>query len=345
MPKAPIVGRIGADAVWTGDEVIVWGGVARSRNIEAVGDGAAYDPAQDSWRAIAQAPSGVLGGGGEGAAWAGAVAVFWAGNSPDGPAAGGVYDPAADTWERLPDGPLGPREGYVSVWTGTELLIIAGTLGDGFASPVAAAVDPVARSWRLLPGINEFPGLIASGAVWDGHDVFVAGTLYLCPELSSGCTDTRSIFLAYDLAADRVHEVDLTDAPMGASSTPVGWDGSEVLFAASDEGSVGIALFDPATERWRTGSDAPCEFDPAGYGQTAWLGDRYVVPCGKDRLQIYDAGSDSWEVIVAGTSALNSRQGSAIAWTGTDLVVWSGVVDRTGNPTPNSGSVIRLGPV
>ena len=330
--------------MWTGDEVIVWGGVSRGGNIEAVGDGAAYDPTHDSWRAIAPAPSGVLGGGGEAAAWTGEAAVFWAGNSPDGPAGGGVYDPATDTWGRLPEGPLGPREGYVSVWTGTELLIMAGTLGDGFASPVAAAVDPADGSWRILQGLNGFPGLIASGAAWDGQRVFLAGSLYLCPEQGSGCTDQRAILLAYDPASDQVDEIDLTDAPLGSSFAPVGWDGNEVVFATSEGANVGIALFDPATERWRSGSEAPCEFDPSGYGQTAWLGDRYVTPCGKDRLQIYDSGSNSWEVIMAGTSPFNSREGSAIAWTGTDLVVWSGVVARTGNPTPNSGSTITLAP-
>lgn len=331
--------------MWTGSEVIVWGGVTRGRNIEAVGDGAAYDPTQGSWRSIAVAPPGVLGGGGHAAAWTGEVAVFWAGNSPDGPAGGGLYDPATDTWERLPDGPLGPREGYVSAWTGTELLIIAGTLGDGFASPVAAAVDPADGSWRLLDGLNGFPGLIASGAVWDGQRVFVAGSLYLCPEQGSVCTDTRPILLAYDPASDRIDEIDLADAPLGSSFAPVGWDGNEIVFSVSDEGEIGIEIFDPTTEVWRSGSDPPCAFDPAIYGQTAWLGDRYVAPCGNDRSQIYESGSDSWDVIVAGTSPLNSREGSAIAWTGTDLVVWSGIVHRAGNPSPNSGSVITLGPV
>ena len=344
MPKAPIVGRIGANAVWTGDEVIVWGGVARGGSIEAVGDGAIYDPADDSWREMTPAPSGVLGGGGHAAAWTGEVALFWAGNSPDGPAGGAVYDPATDTWERLPNGPLGPREGYVSVWTGTELLIIAGTAGDGFASPVAAAVDPVDGSWRLLDGLNGFPGLIASGAVGDGQSVFVAGSLYLCPERGSVCTDQRAILLAYDPASDQVDEIDLTVATLSSSFVPVGWDGNEVVLATSEGASLGVRFFNPATERWRSGAEAPCGFDPAGYGQTAWLGDRYVTPCGKDRLQIYDAGSDSWEVVVAGTSPFNSWEGSGIVWTGTDLIVWSGIVARTGNPTPNSGSVITLGP-
>ena len=41
LPKAPIVGRIAAGTVWTGREMIVWGGVARTGSIRDVGDGAA----------------------------------------------------------------------------------------------------------------------------------------------------------------------------------------------------------------------------------------------------------------------------------------------------------------
>jgi len=53
-----------------------------------------------------------------------------------------VYDPDTDSWRRLPAGPLGRREGYSSVWTGTELVVLGGTLGDTIAAPSAAAVDP-----------------------------------------------------------------------------------------------------------------------------------------------------------------------------------------------------------
>ena len=220
------MGRIGAGAVWTGEEMIVWGGVSRRGTIEPVGDGAAYDPAADSWRGIAPAPSGVLGAPGAGAAWTGTTAVFWAGNSPDGPSAGGVYDPTTDSWQRMPDGPLGPREGYVSVWTGTELLIVGGTSGDGFAHPVAAAFDPRAGSWRLLPALNELGTLRPTGAVWNGERVFLAGSRYLCPEEGSACAEVSPVLLDYDPSTDDVEEIDLTRAPADEQSVsslaPVG---------------------------------------------------------------------------------------------------------------------------
>ena len=47
IARAPIEGRIDAGVVWTGRRVLVWGGVHRGNTIEAVADGAGYDPARD----------------------------------------------------------------------------------------------------------------------------------------------------------------------------------------------------------------------------------------------------------------------------------------------------------
>jgi len=345
LADAPIDGRIGAGVVWTGREMIVWGGLARSPVHEA-SDGAAYDPATNSWRAIAPAPSGVFGVVGTAAAWTGDRAVFWAGNSPDGPAAGAIYDPEADTWQRVAEGPLGPREGYSTVWTGTELLIIAGTSGDQGARPVAAALNPSENTWRLLSALNDLPGLAPLGAVWDGEQVFIAGSLYLCPELGSVCTETRPIFLAYDPQTDSSHEIDLTNAPadvQAAPLAPLAWTGTDVVFTISGEPSAGVIRYDPSDETWSTGEPGPCPVGDPYYSQSAWLGDRYVVSCGLDALQIYDASTDTWEAVSAGPSPLNVRAGSAIVWTGTDLIAWSGTERRPGNPTPNDGSLVRLG--
>jgi hypothetical protein len=340
IPRAPIPGRISAGVVWTGEEMIVWGGVTRGSTIETVADGAAFDPATGTWDPISSSPRGVLGGGGRAAAWTGRRAVFWAGNSPDGPAMGAVYNPATDRWRILPRGPLGHREGYVSVWTGTELVIVGGTLGDGVATPVAAAVDPRTRSWRRLPGLDALDALIPSGAVWSGGRVFLAGTQYLCPIPDSTCTDTREIFVAYDPATDELEEIDLAGAPAGAVA-PIGWTGTEVLALGEDR--THVVLYDPAGSSWRSASAAPCA---AGgfYRQIAWLGDRYVATCGRDALQVYDVAADDWSVVEAGPSPFNSRADSAIVWTGSTLVVWSGTVRRTGNPTPNTGMAIELGP-
>lgn len=132
LPRAPIGGRLDAGTVWTGTELIVWGGVSRpTRGLPAArSDGAAYNPATGNWRKIASSPSGILGGGGPAAAWTGRRMVVYVGNSPDGPAGSAVYNPRTNTWRRLPKGPLGAREQYASVWTGRELLIFGGHSGD-----------------------------------------------------------------------------------------------------------------------------------------------------------------------------------------------------------------------
>jgi hypothetical protein len=334
IAKAPIAGRIGAGTVWTGNEMLAWGGVVRAGSIEAVGDGAAYDPLDGSWRSIRSSPHGVLGGGGQAAVWTGRRALFWAGNSPDGPAGGAVYNPRTGRWRNLSRGPLGPREGYASAWTGSELIIVGGTLGDGLARPIAAGVNPSTDRWHRLPGFGYLEGLRPSGAIWSGDRLFVGGLAYDCSQ-PGPCT-IRPIFLSYDLATDLVEEIDLAPA-LAASFTPVGWTGTEVFGSGDDRTSV--LFYDPATDQWRSGGPAPCD---AGERQVAFLGDRYVAACGRDALQIYSLASDTWEIVQAGRSPLNSREGSAIAWTGSGLIVWSGVAPRTGNPTPNGGKRITL---
>lgn len=338
IAAAPIEGRIGAAAVWTGDAMLVWGGVTRGRDgsFTVNRDGAAYDPVTDTWRRIRNAPAGVRGGGGSAAAWTGDVAIVWAGNSPDGPARGAVYDPAADAWRKLPQGPLGPREGYVSAWTGDELLIVGGTSGDGFASPVAAGVTPDGR-WRPLPALNALEALIPSGAVWGSGRAFVTGTRYLCPELGSTCTDTERLVLAYDPATDAATPL---EPPTAAGLRAVGWTGTEVAFVRSAP-RPRIFLYDPATDAWREGARAPCAVE-GSTRQIAWLGDRLVESCGDRRLQVYDVASDAWSTIRAGRSVFDRFAGSAIVWTGRRLIVWSGVANRRFNPTPNLGERITL---
>jgi hypothetical protein len=97
------------------------GGVVRAGSIEAVGDGAAFDPLDGSWRSIRSSPHGVLGSGGQAAAW-----------------------------------------------TGSELIIVGGTLGDGLARPIAASVNPSTDRWHKLPGFGHLEALRLSSAIWSG---------------------------------------------------------------------------------------------------------------------------------------------------------------------------------
>ncbi|MEZ5231368.1 MAG: kelch repeat-containing protein [Acidimicrobiales bacterium] len=56
MATAPIAGRSGAAVVWTGDELLIWGGYVYDGRERPLDDGAAYDPITDSWRTLPAAP-------------------------------------------------------------------------------------------------------------------------------------------------------------------------------------------------------------------------------------------------------------------------------------------------
>ena len=341
LPAAPIVGRLGPSAVWTGTEMIVWGGYARSEDVGQASAGAAYNPATRIWRTIAPSPPGVQGG--AAVVWTGDEMVVWASNSPDGPVGTAVYDPSTDSWRRLPVGPLGRREGYSSAWTGKELIVVGGSLGDTLAEPVAAALDPRTGSWRLLPALNRITGLMPSpGVVWDGHDVFVMGSV--CAKYLSSCSPT---LLAYDPATDALRTIDLAKAPVAPQQQLklIGVSGSDLVFSTVGLANMRIFIvrYDPTTDSWsKKGAFAPFPVPVGAYTQTAWLGDRYVAADGSSGLQIYSLDTDTWQTITPGPSPLNSREGSAIVWTGSELIAWSGTVYERFNPTPADGASLEL---
>ena len=53
LPRAPIAPRSEYAAVWTGKQMIVWGGYSGNTQY---GDGAAYDPATRTWSKLAAGP-------------------------------------------------------------------------------------------------------------------------------------------------------------------------------------------------------------------------------------------------------------------------------------------------
>ncbi len=77
MPDAPLEGpRYGSTAVWTGREMIVWGG-DETGGVSGASDGAAYQPRVDRWRRIPQAPIG--GRYQHGGTWTGRAMLVWGG--------------------------------------------------------------------------------------------------------------------------------------------------------------------------------------------------------------------------------------------------------------------------
>jgi hypothetical protein len=107
LPDAPIGRAYGTVVVWTGSDVIVWGGGDRSDRRSR--QGAAYDPTTDRWRRIADAPFGLNLASG---VWTGREIIVFGSlldrrhRAATTTSVGEAYDPTTDTWRELPPSSL-----------------------------------------------------------------------------------------------------------------------------------------------------------------------------------------------------------------------------------------------
>ena len=107
-------------AVWTGSEMIVWGG---DRGI-VFNTGGRYNPSTRSWTATSttNAPSARNQ---HTAVWTGGEMIVWGGFVNVGLAnTGGRYNPSTDSWmaTSTTDAPEG-RSNHTAVWTGSEMIV------------------------------------------------------------------------------------------------------------------------------------------------------------------------------------------------------------------------------
>jgi N-acetylneuraminic acid mutarotase len=163
-------------AVWTGDEMILWGG---SDTFDWLDDGAIYDPSQNSWGPdtsdqgqpfIRESMSHV---------WTDQEMLIWGGW--DGGAylqSGARYSPESDSWTDTneADAPLG-RANHVTLWTGKELFVWGGCGGMVCMNEYAdgARYAPSSDSWLPVPTSGGLSARQQTAGVWIGNEVVIFG--------------------------------------------------------------------------------------------------------------------------------------------------------------------------
>ena len=299
--RAPISTRIEATGVWTGSEVIVWGGSSWHQDWDQkpTSDGIAYDPADGTWREISGGPLDPRAG--HVAAWTGSEMLVWGGYGTNGllPASGAAYKPSTDTWRMIDAGPLRPSYQIDSAWTGTEWWV-AVTRNDNIN---VAAYDAEADTWRRIPS----PSTRASDGtelIWTGTEMLLynnnAGLFRMAPSDDEWTAESvafhGSIVWTGELAIG-IRFDDMANEPFDYEpwSYPVAWD-------PATGGLVEIPL--PPRSAWSV--------DPI------WTG-RY--------LAYFEVGL---ALDVEGATWLDmdpvsdTRTGEVRVWTGETLFVWGG---------------------
>lgn len=253
--------RDSAYAVWTGREVLVWGGRTQT-------DGGLFDPALSSWRPIAPAPDafrprrlGTI-------VWAGRWAIIWGGFYQE-PQSGALtslgdglrYDVAADTWSPVAmSGAPSPRSRHTAIWSGTRMIVWGGVGESGYAGQ-GAAYDPEADQWTAVT-VDGAPAVRQDhAAVWTGHEMIVLG--------GSAPDGGR-----YDPATDRWTALAVPSPAGFAARGPVAaWTGRKVAVWSwvSSKAAWG-GLYDPATDRWEQMPPPPSQIPKRVPTFVAWTG-------------------------------------------------------------------------
>jgi N-acetylneuraminic acid mutarotase len=114
-------------AVWTGTEMIVFGGATTMLDGNPVNTGAIYTPATDTWRPITT--TGAPGPRCDHAAvWLGTQMLVWGSNT--GMSDGYLYDPVADQWSKISSANApSSRQRFAYATDGRRLFVFGGSYG------------------------------------------------------------------------------------------------------------------------------------------------------------------------------------------------------------------------
>ena len=122
MIGAPLA-RSNHSAIWTGDKMIIWGGVNSQRQLYS--DGYTFDPVADIWEPISSvnspSPREL-----HAAVWTGNEMLIIAGRGSAGALSDAhAYDPTSNSWRQL-EGSVGERYGSTAIWTGEKAIVFGG---------------------------------------------------------------------------------------------------------------------------------------------------------------------------------------------------------------------------
>jgi hypothetical protein len=205
--------------------VIVWGG---TDGITPFGDGARYDPAAGSWKAVPSvtAPAARYS---HTAVWTGSTMVVWGGFNGGFLNDGASYYPAEKNWTTvgMTDAPAG-RMNHTAVWTGTEMIVWGGDPGC-FPLEDGGRYDPVLRSWRRMSATDAPSGFLGHTGVWTGNELIIWGG-YDCSESDPNIgVGGRYDGGRYNPASDHWSAMTLAGAPAARVGHSAVWTGSEMI--------------------------------------------------------------------------------------------------------------------
>jgi alpha-tubulin suppressor-like RCC1 family protein/fibronectin type 3 domain-containing protein len=316
-------------AIWTGVEMIIWGG---SQGASIFNTGGRYNSITDAWSATSITANCPQARYWHTAVWTGTEMIIWAGcygNTTFND--GGKYNPISDTWAATAIGVSCPstRRNHTAIWAGTEMIVWGGFRWDGsyHNENTGGRYNPVSNSWIATSvGVNCPSGRSLHSAVWTGNEMIIWGGLclwYDYPNYEEFNTGAR-----YNPSSDTWITIPVgTNCPIARHSHTAIWTGNEmIIWGGVNESylnSGGRYLLN--TDTW-TSTSIGTNCPSARMLHTAiWTGTEMIVWGGQTNDGgRYIPGTDSWYLTSTGSNCPSVRDGHSAIWSGVEMIVWGG---------------------
>jgi hypothetical protein len=359
--------RFGHTAIWTGEEMIVWGGHAsQGKSYDGDNTGYRFNPKTGTWKKISDPPMEFSGRYGHSAVWTGKEMLIFGGQSWNVGIyttlnSGALYNPATDSWKIISKvNAPSPRENALSVWTGSKFILWGGDSKFGSAENNYAyfydgfAYEPITDQWNKILDNSILDNTSTDGsAVWTGKEMII--------------WNSKKNGSAY--AGSRYNPMTNTWLPisdpgtlyLGKYNHVAVWTGEEMIIWGGQnlktgdwQDSVG-ARYNPTTDTWKI---IPVSCAPIGRVDPAvvWTGEEMIVWGGwggtplDDKFYPYPNSLNSggrfnpvtnkW-ISTSMTNVPFARQVISGIWTGEEMIVWGGVGGGIQSDILNDGGIYK----
>jgi N-acetylneuraminic acid mutarotase len=315
-------------SVWTGTEMIVWGGIYPIV-LGVFNTGGRYNPETDSWTAtsLVNVPAAR---GYSTAVWTGSEMIVWGGanfNNQVGVSnTGGRYDPVSDTWTatNLTNVPTA-RYFHTAVWTGSEMIVWGGRLdnvsGTHTVFDTGARYNPATDTWLPISTVNAPAARFQHTAVWTGSEMIVWGGSDTTPMNTGG---------RYNPLTDSWASLSAVDAPSARTGHTIVWTGQEMIVWGGWDGANVLdtgARYDPNSNSWLATGIGP---QGRMNHSAVWTGNEMIIWAGKGASFFedtntgsrYNPDADTWRSTNGAPPW--ARTGHAAVWSGRQMIVWGG---------------------
>lgn len=315
ITNSPIA-RTSHTAVWTGTEIVVWGGY----NVSALNSGAKFNPSTDAWTVITSnnAPAARYG---HTAIWTGAEMIIWGGANGSAMNSGAKYNPSTNTWTTITmtNAPAA-RSNHTAIWTGTEMIVFGGINGGNLNT--GAKYNPSTDIWTAITTAGAPTARYRQTAVWTGTEMIIWG--------GSDGTSYFNTGAKYNPSTNSWTAIATTGAPAARYLHTAIWTGTEMIIFGGDNGinpeTIG-GKYNPSTNTWNAVTTANSPISRTNHS-AIWTGTEMIIWGGNDNSYFntgakYNPSTDTW-VTMTTTNAPAGRRTHTAIWTGTKMIVWGG---------------------